>query len=245
MKKQLSNEQLKKLYTVDDSHKWMKVISDREYNNSHFKTYKNQKNRLLRLVKYIKFSKDDEIVDFACGNGLWADVVSKKVRTYTGVDFSKPFIKLAGYRGKIRGSSNLKFYCEDIANFSQDNLGKFDKAFALDFTEHIYDKEFLRLFTAIKNTVRDGGKLYIHTPNGDYFLELMKKSNIFLKQSKGHIGIRNDKELTKLLSGVGFKSTKISHLPHYLKPFTAFHFIGLTPVIGKFFKARLWIECVK
>ena len=53
----------------------------------------------------------------------------------------------------------------------------FDKAFSLDFTEHIYDEEFLNIFKSIKQTIKKNDELYIHTTNGNYFLEI-RRANV-------------------------------------------------------------------
>jgi len=239
----LSKEQLKALYKVD-THKWMEVISENEKNHPCFKTYKSQKERLRRLIKKIKFDSEFNVVEFGCGNGLWADLIYKYVKSYIGVDFSAPFIQIAKNRHQILNIENTRFFCEEILNFSKNHKNEYDRAFAMDFSEHIYDHEFITIFTAIKNTLKSGGELFIHTPNGDYFLELIKKLGV-LKQSTGHIGIRNDKAHIKLLEKIGFNNIEISYLSHYIKPLSFFHFLGLIPIIGKFFRARLFIKCTK
>lgn len=242
---ELSEEELKNLYVLEGSRKWLEIVSDRDHKHPYYKIYRDQKNRLLRLANHIKFKRTDDVADFACGNGLLADIISKKVNSYTGVDFSEPFILVAKRRQKTKGSTNTSFYVDDIVKFATENLNKFDKAFALDFTEHIYDRDLIRIFRSIRSTMKDDGRLYIHTPNGDYILEIFKKSGVILKQLEGHIGIRNGTELVRLFKKVGFSSIKISYLPHYLKFFSFFHFLSYIPLIGRYFEARLLIVCVK
>ena len=239
--KRLSKKQIKNLYHVDSSHQWMEIISDKEETNPHFKTYLNQKRRLENLLKFIKFNSKFHVAEYGCGNGIWGELIHQKVKSYIGVDFSTQFINLANKRHKALNIRNSKFECDDIVKFSKKHNNEFDQAFTMDFSEHIYDNDFISIFTAIRNTLKPNGKLYLHTPNGDYFLEQMKKHGI-LKQSLGHIGIRNANEHIKLLEKVGYKNIKISYLPHYLKPLSVLHFASYLPIIGRFFKARLLIQ---
>ncbi|MCI0575508.1 MAG: class I SAM-dependent methyltransferase, partial [Chloroflexi bacterium] len=58
--------------------------------------------------------------------------------------------------------------------------------------------------------------LYLHTPNGRYVLELLKKKRI-LKQSLGHVAVREAQEYKALLAQVGFAAVDIRYLPHYVR----------------------------
>ncbi|MFH1564690.1 MAG: class I SAM-dependent methyltransferase [bacterium] len=232
------------MYNINEDHKWMEILSDDEKDSPHFRKYKRKKKRLQNLIKYIKFESNFNVAEFGCGNGIWGQLISPKIKSYAGIDFSEEFINLARKRHKTQGITNSQFYCSDIIKFAIEHNNEFDQAFSVDFSEHIYDDDFVNIFTAIKNTLKQGGVLYAHSPNKNYFLELLKKYGI-LKQSAGHIGIRNDKEYINLLRKVGFDNIIIYYLPHYIKLFSVLHFIGYAPIVGKFFKARLLIKCIK
>ena len=242
MKNRLSKKQLKDIYQIDTSHKWMEIIDNTEENNPHFQTYLRQKKRLNNLLKSVKFNPEFSVVEYGCGNGLWGELIQDKVEFYTGVDFSEQFINLAKKRHEKLKVKNSKFSYNDILKFSEEHNNEFDQAFSMDFSEHVYDNDFMSIFAAIRNTLKPNGTLYLHTPNGAYFLELFKKHGI-LKQSLGHIGIRNAKEHITLLEKIGFKNIEIYYLPHYIKLLSVFHFISYLPIIGKYFKARLLIKC--
>ena len=51
--------------------------------------------RLLRLMKYIRIDRSFRVADFACGNAMLMELLAPKVKSYTGVDFSEPFIRAA------------------------------------------------------------------------------------------------------------------------------------------------------
>ena len=70
------------------------------------------------------------------------------------------------------------FFDEEITDFCKSYSNSFDVAFALDFIEHLYDDDVIKIFSSIRDTLKADGKIIIHTPNGDFFLEIMKNKNI-------------------------------------------------------------------
>lgn len=193
-----------------------------------------------RLLKHLKFNKNDSVVDFGCGDGRFAHLISEHISNYTGVDFSEEFIKTAENNLKQTSINNVSFLCEDIISFCKQNPNSFDKAFALDFTEHIYDEDLINIFSAIRYSLKKDGVVYIHTPNGDYIIEKLKKWGI-MKQFPEHIAIRNDYENIEIFRKSGFFQCKVEFLAHYDRILKVFHFLGYMPVLGKYFKARLFI----
>lgn len=229
--KKLNRQQLKGFYSTDYVSKY------------HFEEQKH-KRRLKRLLRFMNLGKNDLVFDAGCGNGMLLDYISNKISFYYGVDFSEDFIKFAKNRQEKNKIKNAKFVCGDINIFCQDFENSFDKVFSMDFVEHIYDEDFIEIFSSLFRSLKTGGELYIHTPNGKYFLELFKKKNI-LKQLPEHIAVRTAAECKKLLEKAGFKNIKIIYLPHYIKILSIFDFLKHTPFFGNYFKARLFIICRK
>lgn len=215
------------------------------YNSDYVNKYEGANSfRIKRLLNLIKFKKNDIVLDAGCGNGQLLYYIYKKINYYYGVDFSKEFIKRAIKKQKKKDISNSKFICSDIEKFCIKKKNYFNKIFTFDFSEHIYDYDFLRIFSKLYYSLKIGGTLYIHTPNGEYILELLKKKNIFKRQIE-HIGIRKKTEYIKLLKKAGFNNTTVFFLPHYLKYLAFFDFFKYIPFIGKYFRARLFIVCKK
>ena len=124
-----------------------------------------------------------------CRDGLLAAEVRGRVRSYTGVDFSQPFIDLAVARAARLGASNLQFTCASIEPFCAAHPARFDVACAFDFSEHVRDDEWLRLLEAMRGALKPGGRLYLHTPNAAFILERMKASGFILLQSIPLLGM--------------------------------------------------------
>lgn len=228
MKEKLTEKELKKLHGKDYVEK---------YHNADF-------TRIKRLLKDIEFSKEDVILDVGCGNGLLLGYLKNKIKFYYGVDFSKDFIDVAKIRQKKQKINNAKFVHGDIIKFCNKLKINFDKVFALDFTEHIYDDDFIKIFSAVSNSIKKDGILFVHTPNREYILEILKEKGI-IKQFPEHIGVRNVEQYKELFRKSGFKNVKIIYLSHYVKILSFLDFLKYIPYFGKYFKARLFIKCKK
>jgi len=198
--------------------------------------------RISRLLDGIEFKSSDRILDAACGNGLLLDYIHAKVAEYWGVDFSQDFIDAATKRFTPEQLKSAHFVAADLVVFCTERQDYFDKAFAIDFTEHIYDDDFKKIFTAIHTALKPGGKLLIHTPNGEYLLEIFKNKG-FMKQFPEHIAVRTAQPYVGLLTVCGYKRIQVAYLPHHLPLLSAFDFLRHLPLVGKYFRARLVVTC--
>lgn len=200
--------------------------------------------RLRNLLTFFQLSQTDYVVDFGCGNGMLLPLIADKITRYTGVDFSPTFIKAARERKEKLSIQNAQFFCSDIHEFARTHQNEFNTAFALDFSEHVYDADWKAILKSINRTLKPGGRLYLHTPNADFFIEIMKKHNFILRQFPEHIAVRNMEENTRLVTESGFDVTKTKLISHYnvLKPL---HHLRHIPILGKYFKARILIEATK
>lgn len=222
----------------------LKELYKKEYVDSFEKNRASQLARIRNIVQYIDLDPKDVVADFACGNGLLAEVISDKVNEYHGVDFSEAFID--AFRQKISNngwSGKINAHCSDIVDFCRKHADFFNKTFTLDFSEHICDEDFMVIYSGIYNSLKQGGSLFLHTPNGDFFVEILKNKGI-MEQFPEHVAVRNANSYLEMLEKIGFRNIEIKYLPHYniLRYLHPFSFI---PLIGKYFKARLLIVCYK
>jgi len=200
--------------------------------------------RMRRMLPLFDLSSDDEVADFGCGNGVLLELISPLVRAYVGVDFSEEFVRAAEQRRDALGIRNGTFHCADIVSFCAAHPNRFDRAFALDFSEHIYDDQFLLVFRAIYGSPKPGAVLYLHTPNAEYFMERLKERGI-LTQVEGHVGVRDARRHEALLTQCGFADVRVRYLAHYLYVASLFHGLGNLPLAGRLFRARLFVTCHK
>ena len=199
--------------------------------------------RLERLVERMDLAPDLTVADLACGNGLLLDVVRSRVGRYFGVDFSEEFIEAARQRHAAadRGGAEFSFHAQSIEAFCEAHPGEIDRAFVLDFVEHVYDADLLGTLAAIRGCLRPDGRLYLHTPNRDFFVEALKDRGI-MKQLPEHIAVRNDTETVALLERAGFSEVRCEAIAHYLPALSWCHAFSRVPVVGRFMRARLFVE---
>jgi 2-polyprenyl-3-methyl-5-hydroxy-6-metoxy-1,4-benzoquinol methylase len=138
--------------------------------------------RLAKLLPLMELSANERVVDLGCGSGLLVPFVAHRVREYLGIDFSEEFIRIANRKLKADPFANVRFLCTRVQDLADDHPGEFDVAFALDLAEHVYDVPWLEILQGARRLLRVGGRLYLHTPNADFFLERMKASNFIVRQ---------------------------------------------------------------
>jgi 2-polyprenyl-6-hydroxyphenyl methylase / 3-demethylubiquinone-9 3-methyltransferase len=200
--------------------------------------------RLRRMLPFFELSGHEVVADFGCGNGVLLELIAPHVDEYVGVDFSDAFVRAAKRRRDARGIQIGRFHCADIVAFCAQHPNRFDAAFALDFAEHIYDDQFVRIFRAIHGALKPDASLYLHTPNAAYFMERLRARGI-LSQIEGHVAVRDARQHQALLAQCGFAHVHVRYLAHYLYLASAFHGLGALPLVGQYFRARLFLTCHK
>jgi 2-polyprenyl-6-hydroxyphenyl methylase/3-demethylubiquinone-9 3-methyltransferase len=200
--------------------------------------------RMRRMQPFFELSGQEVVADFGCGNGVLLELIGPRVHEYVGVDFSEAFVRAAERRRDARGIRNGMFHCGDIVQFCARHPNRFDAGFALDLSEHVYDDQFLAIFGAIHGALKPGASLYLHTPNGEYFIERLRGRRI-LRPIEGHVAVRDERSHLALLAECGFAEVHVRHLAHYLPAASALHGLGALPLVGRHFRARLFLTCRK
>jgi 2-polyprenyl-3-methyl-5-hydroxy-6-metoxy-1,4-benzoquinol methylase len=200
--------------------------------------------RLLQLIPYMQLNNGQDVVDFGCGNGLLAAEIHSRVQTYTGVDFSAPFIELAVARAASLGATNVRFVHSTIEDFCRQSPERFDVAFAFDFSEHVYDDMWIEIARGIRHTLKPGGTLYVHTPNAGFIVERIKTGQILLKHSPEHVAVRSMADNVRLLESAGFEILNRQFVAHY-NVLRFLHALTPLPYFGQFLQARLFITAAR
>jgi cyclopropane fatty-acyl-phospholipid synthase-like methyltransferase len=214
------------------------------YRNDYVSAYhQNPGPRLKRLVDRADLSDDMAVADLGCGNGLLLDVLHGRVATYYGVDFSDEFIAEARQRhvGRESDRGAFSFHALSIGVFCDSHPGEIDRAFALDFSEHLYDDELVAVFESVRSCLRDDGRFYLHTPNRDFLIEILKARGI-MRQLPEHIAVRNAPDTLALLERAGFGEVRVAYIAHYLPALAWLDRFAGVPGLGRFMRARLFID---
>ena len=201
--------------------------------------------RMTRLIPLMALSPSTRLVDFACGTGPLSALVQDKVASYEGIDFSPDFVAAARRIAAEKGVTNATFHCEDIVSFCANHHGEYDVVTANDFSEHVYDEDFLRIFGGAHDILKPGGHLYLYTPNLTFFWEWMKDVGL-ARQFPQHIAVRDAGQYLSLLERCGFRreDMQVRYLAHF-NIFRTIHWLGRLPLVGRYFQAKLFISCRK
>lgn len=229
----------KKQYTKEE----LKGLYGEEYVQN-FAENKAQFLRIKNICSYINFCPNDVVADIGCGIGLLFDQCKHIVKEYHGVDFSESFIN--HFKTRIENDPfkpKVNLHCQDVVEFAGQNLSSFNKITTFDFSEHIYDDQFLEIYSSLCKSLTNDGVLYLHTPNKIFFIELLKDWGV-LKQIPEHIAVRSTKEYKDLLSKAGFRRINVKYIPHY-NSLKKLHPLSKIPLIGRLFEARILIEASK
>lgn len=198
--------------------------------------------RVRNLARLMQLPPAARLADFACGNAMLLHALGRREGLYEGIDFSPDFIAAAQAWAEREECVNYRFHCAEIAAFCAEHPATFDAAATFDFSEHITDEVAIPIYAAIRQSLVPGGTLYLHTPNGQFFIEWAKNVGI-MRQFPEHVAVRNGDETIALLIKAGFprEGIRLRMIPHYnvlrlLAP------LARMPLIGKWFEARIWIE---
>ena len=201
--------------------------------------------RLGNLLPLMGLSGDQVLVDLACGPGVLARLVHDKVARYEGVDFSPEFVASATGMVERLGIGNARFHCSDVVDYCLAHPQSADVVTAFDFSEHIYDDEFLRIFSAARDLLKPGGTLHVYTPNGSFFYEWMKNHRL-APQFPQHVAVRTEGQNRRLLEQCGFAAGAIECLnPPHFNVFRHLHALSRLPGLGGAFRAKLYFKCSK
>jgi 2-polyprenyl-3-methyl-5-hydroxy-6-metoxy-1,4-benzoquinol methylase len=214
------------------------------YNEKYVERYRKKRGegRLERLLHLIGFTKEDIVLDVGCGSGFILELIQGKVSRYVGIDFSDQFISEAALMHKdVPGAT---FLCEGSDAHMRKNPSVYSKILLMDFTEHLYDDQLVSVLGDCRTMLADGGIIFVHTPNRAYFLEILKARGM-LRQTEGHVAVRDARQYHRLAEKAGLAVAETRYLNHYLPVMKPFHVLSFLPILGTFFRARLFAQLTR
>lgn len=152
------------------------------------------------LVKQFEpYRKNNRILDVGCGEGWILEIARKNNWNVYGTEYSPSAIKICEAKG-------IKMYA-GILDPAKMDISEFDVILSLDTVEHIYNPK--EDFGNINKLLREGGLLYITTPNFNSYLRHMLKTKYNIIKYPEHLGYYTKKTLNLLLTNAGFRKDKL------------------------------------
>ena len=117
----------------------------------------------MRLIRtHLAEDKTVAIADIACGHGALLHCLRESgYGNISGVDVSAEQVALAHQSGVAEA------VCGDMGGFLKDKAGAFDVVFLMDILEHLERGELFELLGLVNSSLKNGGRLIIHVPNGE------------------------------------------------------------------------------
>lgn len=114
-----------------------------------------QKVLLPNLLRVLDLNKNDEVLDIACGQGLFSHETAKMAKSVKGFDIGKSLIDIANKNA----SKNENFIVASADKAFPYGNGVFSKAFCVLALQNI--KNIQNVFTEAKRVLKKGGKFVL------------------------------------------------------------------------------------
>jgi cyclopropane fatty-acyl-phospholipid synthase-like methyltransferase len=193
---------------------------------------------IVRAIRAgLQFSKEDVVLDLACGNGALSSYFFEDCRSLHGVDYSPYLIEIATKRFQVPGKST--FMVDDAAHYVQNepDPGRFTKALCYGSFAFFTEADARQVLRGLRKKFVNVSRLFIgNLPDRDrahLFYPSEKDYSSELKDHAAQIGIwRSQAELYTLAADEGWELTSTLMPPEYYAAHYRFDAL-LTP------KARL------
>lgn len=167
---------------------------------------KRDKFEKKKIYKILGLSRSDVVLDIACGIGRWADLISKVVKKYVGIDYMDDFIKIA--KKNHINNKKVHFICADgtqLYNSKVNYHSPYTIILISGFFVYINKKDSYEVLRQILKVSCDKTKIIIREPIG------VKKEiildNVWSEEMETYYSARyrTQKEFKKMFKDVLFK----------------------------------------
>ena len=149
-----------KLFSSELNKHLYPILADDYFNTTRIGAYDLATMRTIvrENIKPIKDNNDLNILDWGCGNSLWAFGLFPRA-FITGVDLSEDNLKYSKINAKENASKfRGLLFDRDISKLSEN---AFDHAISIALIEFLNEEMFNFIFSKIYNSLRPGAKLFV------------------------------------------------------------------------------------
>lgn len=171
------------------------------------KRFVHQK-RFVDVIKNINIGKEDNVLDFGTGTGLFLVLLSEKFpdNEMIGLDPAKVMIQQA--EANTNEFKNIK-----IVTDLEDDHQKFKVITCLEVLEHFHPIEQTKMIKKLLGLLHDEGTLIISVPIEHGVVGFLKSTYRLLK---GYVSVKRMKDILKTIFGVSYRPhSEVYNSSHY------------------------------
>jgi cyclopropane fatty-acyl-phospholipid synthase-like methyltransferase len=224
-----------------------KYLDGGKYEEIIRQAFESQSRRLTdqqkNVTSLVDLEEGDLLLDIGCGSGKYSAIFSHRA-TVVAIDFSIAAIEVSRETVEKYGVPRNVLLCQSFCQILPFKDSTFDKVLCIDLVEHLYPDDFQSMIDEIRRVLKDGGRLYIYTPNRIHVSELVKK--LLRRQEPGHIGLKTSGSIARSLSRSGYHTETVDHKPSHFAIYRQVEqrLMGI-PLLGRLFRKRICIVASK
>jgi SAM-dependent methyltransferase len=132
-------------------------LSHFEFTKREFERNKSTREKLCSYVLAPHLKSTQVVLDYGCGPGFLANIVSRHVRRVYGIDLSRGVLECARI---FNSGSNITFL--HTTQLSEIEDCSIDLVYSFAVIQHVTDLVFRTILTAMRSKLKKGGELIIH-----------------------------------------------------------------------------------
>ena len=146
-------------YFIDPENPKYAGLSNKKYLEAVFDSYIESRKEIYEGLLASQLDKDDVVIDYGCGPGFLAKLISGNVKKVYGCDISEGVLACAEI---LHSASNLSFIRGDDNGLSTIPDGGVDVVFSYAMVQHLSDGILHCVLQNCHTKLRSGGRLILH-----------------------------------------------------------------------------------
>ena len=145
-------------YFLDPENPKYRGMSSDEYLEAAFRSYVDSRKEIFKNILADRLKPDDVFLDYGCGPGFLAKVVSENVNQAYAVDISPGALECARI---LNGSPTLEYVLADEKGLASIPDSGVDVVFSYAVVQHLSDEAYSSMLEICRKKLRPGGRLIV------------------------------------------------------------------------------------
>jgi len=126
------------------------------------------------------FRPTGDVLELACGSGIWTERLLRSARTVTAVDGAPEM--LARAQARVRSSASVRFVEADLFSWKSDR--RYDAVFFGFWISHVPEDKFASFWSLVAEALEPGGRVFFFDDNHRTETELVEGVNSAVVQRR-------------------------------------------------------------